>query len=577
MDRRNFIQRISAVGCGLVTGPELLLPKSARAAQERDATRQGRNGLSADLVIAGAGLGGCAAALAALRQNLRVILTEETDWVGGQLTQQGVPPDEHRWIESFGCTQSYRELRNAIRDYYKRHYPLTEAARARWNLNPGNGSVSRLCHEPRVALAVLETLFAPYLGGRKLILLLEHKVIGADLKNDRVEALKIRSLRTGHELDLQAPYFLDATELGDVLPLTGTEFVTGAESQKETGELHAPTEAQPDNQQAFTVCCATDYLSGQDHTIEKPREYEFWRDFIPPLRPPWPGRLLDFTYTHPSTMQARRLGFNPDGDTPGAAVNLWNYRRIAHKSNFQPGTYAGDICLVNWPQNDYLLGNLVGVAPEQAARHVERAKQLSLSLLYWLQTEAPRPGIKHGFPELRLRADIVGTEDGLAKYPYVREARRIKAVFTVAEQYVGVAARTQLISKKESEVRAEDFFDTVGIGSYPIDLHPSSGGDNYIDIPALPFQIPLGSLLPQRIENLLPAAKNLGVTHITNGCYRLHPVEWNIGEAAGLLASFALRKGVPPRSVRERGKILSEFQDHIRTQGVETHWPKGPF
>ena len=35
------------------------------------------------------------------------------------------------------------------------------------------------------------------------------------------------------------------------------------------------------------------------------------------------------------------------------------------------------------------------------------------------------------------------------------------------------------------------------------------------------------------MTNLLPAGKNIGTTHITNGCYRLHPVEWNIGEVAG--------------------------------------------
>src|SRR5206468_9538617 len=79
----------------------------------------------------------------------------------------------------------------------------------------------------------------------------------------------------------------------------------------------------------------------------------------------------------------------------------------------------------------------------------------------------------------------------------------------------------------------------------PIYLHPSSGGDNYIDVSSLPFQIPLGSLIPKRVENLLPACKNLGTTHITNGCYRLHPVEWNIGESAGAQIGRA--------SCRERG------------------------
>jgi hypothetical protein len=71
------------------------------------------------------------------------------------------------------------------------------------------------------------------------------------------------------------------------------------------------------------------------------------------------------------------------------------------------------------------------------------------------------------------------------------------------------------------------------VGSYRIDLHPTTRQRTYVDISSWPFQIPLGALIPVRVENLLPACKNLGVTHITNGCYRLHPVEWNIGEAAG--------------------------------------------
>ena len=66
-----------------------------------------------DILIVGGGLGGVAAALAALRLGRRVILTEETDWIGGQLTAQGVPPDENPWIdrECTGCTASYRRLR----------------------------------------------------------------------------------------------------------------------------------------------------------------------------------------------------------------------------------------------------------------------------------------------------------------------------------------------------------------------------------------------------------------------------------------------------------------------------------
>ena len=248
---------------------------------------------------------------------------------------------------------------------------------------------------------------------------------------------------------------------------------------------------------------------------------------------------------------------------------LWDYRRILGPDNFE-GDFAS-ISLVNWPQIDYWLGPLVGVAASESDKHLQAAKQLSLSFLYWMQTAAPRhDGEGIGYPEIRLRPDIVGTRDGLAKYPYIRESRRIEAEFTVCEQHVAQELRPDGAAK---------FADSVGIGSYRIDLHPSTGasgdgsdGDNYIDVGSWPFQIPLGALIPKRVENLLPASKNIGTTHITNGCYRLHPVEWNIGEAAGALAAFCLDENLSPRAVRN-GPKLSEFQQRLQADGVELDWP----
>lgn len=200
--------------------------------------------------------------------------------------------------------------------------------------------------------------------------------------------------------------------------------------------------------------------------------------------------------------------------------------------------------------------------------------QLSRSLLYWLQTEAPRPDGGVGWPGLRLRGDVMGTDHGLAKHPYVRESRRIEAEFTVTERHVGAEARMEITGRGPEEVTAAHFEDSVGVGAYRIDLHPSTGGRNYVDFSSLPFQIPLGALIPVRMENLLPACKNIGVTHIANGCYRLHPVEWNIGESAGLLAAFALNNNVMPRHVRDNEEVLKEFQKFIQKQGVEIQWPR---
>ena len=532
--------------------------------------------LSCDVLVVGGGTGGFAAALAARRSGMRVVLTEETDWIGGQLTAQAVPPDEHVWIEQFGCTQSYRAYRNAVRDYYREHYPLTTEARSKVNLNPGNGGVSRLTHEFRVSVAVLEEFLAPYLGNGQLTLLLRHVPKSATLAGDRVQAVTVRDLATDADRTITAKYFLDATELGDLLPLTKTEFVTGAEAQSETGEIHASPEAQPANSQSFTFCFAMDYLEGEDHTIERPADYTFWHDYVPKLTPPWTGRLLDWTAREPKSLGKRIANFKPNPEpgevTPG--FDIWRYRRIADRGNFTPGTYRSDITLANWPQNDYWLGDLVTAESEARKAEILRgAKQLSLSLFYWMQTDAPRPDGGQGWKGLRLRKDIVDTEDGLAKTAYTRESRRIRAEFTILEQHVGAEMRSKTLGKPIAEISAEPFADSVGVGCYRIDLHPAAGGTNYIDISSLPFEIPLGALIPKRMENLLPACKNIGTTHITNGCYRLHPVEWNIGEAAGALAAYAVTQKTSPRAVRSNKEHLEAFQRGLVQQGFELSWP----
>ncbi|WP_199548840.1 FAD-dependent oxidoreductase [Streptomyces sp. N35] len=521
--------------------------------------------LNCDVLVIGGGLGGVAAALAAVRMGRQVVLTEETDWLGGQLTSQAVPPDEHPWIEQFGCTATYRRLRDAIRSYYRRTYPLTEPARATEYLNPGQGVVSRLCHEPRVAVAAIDELLAPHRSSGRLQVLLRHRPVAAATEGDRVTAVRLLDTATGRELTASAPYILDATEDGELLELAGVEHVTGSESRADTGEPHAlDGPAQPLDQQSFTYCFALDHRPGENHTIDRPRMYGFWRDYAPDF---WPAPLLSWSQVSPEKLfRYEKNVFEPDRD-----FDLWRFRRILHGPHLVEGDASRDITLVNWQQVDYWLGPVIGVDAAERERHLDAAKQLSLSFLYWMQTEAPTHDGGTGYPGLRLRPDVVDTADGLAKYPYLRESRRIRAEFTVTEQHVGVAARGELQG-------AEEFRDSVGIGSYRIDLHPSTGSGagprQYIDVESWPFQIPLGALLPVRVENLLPAAKNIGTTHITNGCYRLHPVEWNIGEAAGALAAYCLETGSAPRQVHADPVKLDEYQKLLTDLGVELGWPR---
>jgi hypothetical protein len=160
---------------------------------------------------------------------------------------------------------------------------------------------------------------------------------------------------------------------------------------------------------------------------------------------------------------------------------------------------------------------------------------------------------------------VTGAPYGMAKAPYIRESRRIVARTTVVEQDISVEVR--------GEHGARTFDDSVGIGSYRIDLHPSASGGERFNAACCPFQVPLGALLPVRVENLIAAAKNIGTTHITNGCYRVHPVEWGIGEAAGALAAFCVRERVRPAEVHESPDQLAHLQAALRRQGAELAWP----
>jgi hypothetical protein len=265
-------------------------------------------------------------------------------------------------------------------------------------------------------------------------------------------------------------------------------------------------------------------------------------------------------------MEPLQYRFDPHNETPRVFSGLWTYRRILDRSNFAQGAMPSDITVVNWPMIDYMQGDLCTASEEERCAHLQRARQLSLSAVYWLQTEAPRPDGGSGWPGLRLRGDVTGASDGLAKAPYIRESRRIQAVTRIVEQHVSAAARP-------GQTLGQHYRDSVGIGYYRIDLHPSSGGNNYIDVAALPFELPLGALIPVRLENLLAACKNIGTTHITNGCYRLHPVEWTIGEAAGALAAFCRQNQSTPRAVQEDDRLLVAYQSDLYQRGMELRWP----
>ena len=158
----------------------------------------------------------------------------------------------------------------------------------------------------------------------------------------------------------------------------------------------------------------------------------------------------------------------------------------------------------------------------------------------------------------------MGRAVGLANFPHIRESGRLLSLQTVGDLVVS--------AHFQAGPWAAHFEDSVGVGWYPIDIHRAGPEDVGISCRTRPFQIPLGALIPIRIRNLIAAAKNIGTTHITNGCFRLHPVEWNIGEAAGALAAFCLDQGKSAAAVHANVELRTAFQRSLVSEGIPLAW-----
>lgn len=495
-----------------------------------------------DVVIVGASLGGVAAALRAAAMGVSVCLLEATDWVGGQFTAQGVTkPDENRYVETVGSTASYREFRHLVRLYYRNNYRLSTAGQRQPTLNPG-GDYPGISMHPRVGHDVLvqQLTATPNIHFRA-----QTRVTAVDVQGDTVLSVSGTDAG-GASTRYLAKFFLDATDLGDLLPLAGIEHIVGAESRAQTGEAGAPDQPHPDWIQPITVPVALERRPrGENHTIAKPVDYE-------QLKAIQKYTIVD-GYINSMFV---------------AGKDMWSYRRFIDAANFADPALPCDLSMINTGSNDYQGGTIPSADAASDATVIEAARLASLGYIYWLQTECPRNdgSGQRGFPELKPRGDLFGTPDGTAAAPYIRESRRIRALRTVVQQDID--------ADNNPGPRAKLCADSCGIGLYGgMDIHRLAAvGMPELWVGIKPFQIPLGALIPVRVTNVLAACKNIGVTHITNGAFRLHPVEWNIGESAGAVAAFCIQQGAQPGGVWSTPALLSQYQHALLAAGVPLFW-----
>ena len=386
----------------------------------------------------------------------------------------------------------------------------------------------------------------------------------------RVTGVVFQDSQTDHRFTVNAEIIIEATDLGDLLELGQIESRVGQESRHETGETLLPETAFPLCQQAITFCAVVEKTApGQGVAIGKPEGYD---------RDPWLN-AQDFTsifwmWKPQSNNWEKRDFFDNWG--------IFRYRRLLRSQNNNTPD-KGDITVLNWATsprgnngnpplnntgeplccgNDYRLGALVGVSSADRQKHIQQARTRAHAYIHYLQT--------NGISELKPRGDLTWTEDGIALEPYIREARRGIALRTIRHEDVAQKFFPQ------GTARARCFEDSIGIGQYHyLDVHPNDTpghvnlGDSNI---SLPFTIPLSALIPINTNGLILSSKSIGTTHITNSAYRMHPVEWGIGEAGGYLAAFALKQGVEVRQVATELKLKRHFQGLLAQQQIPLFW-----
>jgi hypothetical protein len=568
------------------------------------------------VVVVGGSLGGVAAASHAMKSGVKTCLIELTPWLGGQISSQGVSAlDESLTMRSLqNFSESWNEFKQIIK---QQPVELSEGStsfiRRQVVKNTNNCWVGSLCFPPEAGARAAEKrllLSSPNAPGSRWGTSIAFK--GAEFDSTGTQITGIYAVqrrphdpnylpqgRLSQELTswyswssdevfekvpirLQAPpnermIVIDATDTGDLVGWAGIPHRLGSESRETTGEVNASVKDNPECTQAFTF------------------------PFALALRDDKGASLVELAQVKSGISKAEhRREYSLDRFTMFGDKNFFNYRRMISLNRNHPlyeSPEPGDITLVNWNQgNDWnwmnppliMTDELLASSGQRqnwmgglALSALKDAENHALLFSEWLiETKSQR---SQGFPLTHLSGaeSPLGTLSGLSMTPYIREGRRI----------LGRAAYNQYeFMMRESDIRVDmsggrDFSATaIGVTHYDVDIHgcryrnwePSNEATSAPtkEFNVRPVVIPLESLIPQRIDNLLIGGKSIAVTHIVNAATRLHYGEWTIGAAAGTTAAWLINQNQPdltPERIITRN-LMPKLQQALKQQGLRLSW-----
>lgn len=496
------------------------------------------------VAIVGGGLGAVAAVQALNGLGVPHYWIYDDEWIGGQLTSQLVPPDEHRWIEQTGRNRSYADLRTRCRSLFATVYPLKHEFGDLDRLNPGGGWVSHLAAPP----ALWHQLLSELVSRDSKSIVIKGVPRDATRDGDRLSSLEIQT--DSGQMTIEADFFIDATETGWLWEVAQQPFLQGVDARSQFHEPNAPTQADPLGLQPITMCAALVY----DPTNRALLERHVPKDrFQLPIANPITGDVLD-------------LPFYADRSPRSGDWTWFGYRQVLDPFVLE-GIDHRATTLLNQQQTDFV-GRCYLEGRSDAHAAMTEASELTLDFVAWLQQHCPRHDGGTGYPEVALAPETAGTVFGLAQRPYVREGRRLIGLETLTERHVSKALQSEPTSKANTL--------SVGVGCYRIDIHERCSGHPTLDIDSVPFEIPLGCLIASETANALAGGKAISVSHIANGATRTHPTEWSVGEAAGIIAGLCAENRIDLHELFESQRSRESLGAMLHSRGVQQHWPPLP-
>ena len=514
-----------------------------------------------EVLVWGGGTDGIAAALQAARSGATTLLLTPGSWVGGMVSAAGVCAPDGNELSPWQTG-----LWGAL---------LRELAR-REPLGLDQNWVSCFGYRPATAEAILrrwlraEARLQWWPGCR----LLEVRRAG-----DRIDSIRIERPQGpgGGQPSIQeigAQVFIDGSDRGELIAVAEAPFRFGWEPREQWQEPSAPEQARLDSEAFFK---------------EQPIQSPTWvwlgqlRDDAPPAAPCDPAVPPLGAAMAPESAVDGSRGSLLQGPFEGSCTAFGLERTLSY------GRLPGGLVMLNWPlhgndwhgglESAFASGGPAAAFPADAAE-AELAAQMRAHSGAFAQALAVASGgrLKAAkiFPDALAAAagDLEG-DQSLALMPYWREGRRLVGLEVVVEQ--------QLLPLGPGACRAPlpllpgGSCSAIAVGNYANDHHYP--GPDWPLAPkscrwggrwsGTPFTIPYGALVSACVSNLLAADKAISVSHMANGATRLQPLVLNLGQAAGLAAALAVRRGQPPAAV----PVAAIQRDLIE----DPQAPAGPF